>query len=60
MSINDPESFMQFIQAIVELFFDKKKHIDPKLVSEFMESMEQPPYIFIKVILGVYFQLPLE
>lgn len=60
MSINDPESFMQFIQALVELFFDKKKQTEPKMVSEFMESMEQPPYVFVKVILAVYFQLPLE
>ena len=57
-SINDSKSFLEFIDYVIRIVFIENK--DTGMKNDFLECLEYSPYIFTKIIVGLYIQLPLS
>jgi len=51
-SINDPKSFLEFIDSVIRIVFISNK--DVMIQNDFLECLEYSPFIFTKIIVGLY------
>jgi len=58
MSINDPQSYFEFLGALIELLFSNKaansSNVMPQMQTEFLAALDKAPYIFTKIMICLY------
>ena len=58
MSINDPQSYFEFLGALIELLFSNKasnsSNIMPQMQAEFLAALDGSPYILTQIMIGLY------